>query len=303
MGNRVLVCIPSYRKTSALRRCLASVSGLSLEGSEVKTLVVDSGSDARELEGALSGFKGVELIKMDNRGYVGCVNAGLRYAIDEGFSTMVVLTDDAVAGAGLLAGLVPPLEADPKAAVCGCKILHVTSEGGAQRITVMRGAVFGRGPLPWSRMLPEGVSGPARCDWVNGAAVAMKLAVFREVGLLDESFFMYFDELDLGLKLRRAGYHALYVPEVEVVHESGSDFYGITSRGGGAYARYYLTRNVALLCYKRSPASLAIFLPYYVGAAFVRSAILVTRGRADCARAIMRGMTDFFQWNLGRGPY
>ncbi|GEM_PF-5530229 len=304
MGERVLVCIPSYKNPARLRECLGLIRSIDSGGRTVDTLVVDSGSDPVELGDALGSFEGVELITMENRGYVGCVNTGLRRAIEKGFDYMLVVTDDARVESGILDGLIPPLAADERAAVSGCKILHVSKgrKGGA-RTVAMTGAFLGHWAFPKSRKVPEDSTEVARCDWVNGAAVAMKVRVFAEIGLLDESFFMYFDELDLGLKLKRAGYHAVYNPRVSVVHESGSGFYGMTSGKGGAYSRYYHSRNVALLYYKRSPIIFLYFLPYYIAASALRSAVLLLRGRPDCGLAVLRGVKDFFAFNLGRGPY
>lgn len=302
--EKILVCIPSYRKLERLKWCLERVDAMERSGRTVKVLVVDSGSGLSELKKAVGGSEGAELITMDNRGYVGCVNTGLRYALENGFDYMLVVTDDVCVDRDILDGLIPPLAADKKAAISGCKVLHVTrDESGGEKVVVMTGAFLGKGLFPKSRNIAQDSLRTARCDWVNGAAVAMKVAVFREIGFLDESFFMYFDELDLGLKLRKAGFHALYVPRVKVTHESGSEFYGITSSKGGAYARYYLTRNVALLYYKKSPFTFLYFLPYYIVISAARSAVLLLKGRADCGFAVLRGVKDFFAWNFGRGPY
>ncbi|MBE7415449.1 MAG: glycosyltransferase family 2 protein [Deltaproteobacteria bacterium] len=304
MGERILVCIPSYRNPERLKECLGLIRSIDRRNRTVETLVVDSGTNPAELHEAIGRFEGVALVTMENRGYVGCVNAGLRRAIENGFDYMLVVTDDSRVESGILDGLIPPLAADERAAICGCKVMHLSKDGaGGVKTVVMPGGFLGHWAFPKSRNLPEDSTELAECDWVNGAVFALKVRVFRELGPLDESFFMYFDELDLGLKLKRAGYHALYNPRVSVVHESGSGFYGITSGKGGAYARYYLTRNVALLYYKTSIASLLYFMPYYLFISALRSAVLTLRGRPDCGLAVLRGVKDFFAWNLGRGPY
>lgn len=303
--SRVLVCVPSYNKLQQLRQCLEHISRIEQStGFEVKVLVVDSGSDNQQVARLIREVKDVELKKIENKGYVGCVNEGLLYAIEKNYNYMLVVTDDAFVETNVIKELIYPLMDDEKAAISGCKILHITKDlSGNKRTVVMTGAYLGESLCCRGRNVAENCKGLTACDWVNGAVVGMKVDVFKQVGLLDDSFFMYFDELDLGLKLKRAGYHALYVPWVEVIHESGSDFYGITSKKGGAYARYYLTRNVALLYYRMSPLKFLLFLPYYLGAAIFRSTILLLRGRNDCSLAILRGVRDFFRGNFGRGPY
>ena len=59
------------------------------------------------------------------------------------------------------------------------------------------------------------------CDWVSGAAMVVRRSVFERIGLLDEGYFLYFDEVDFCFRARRAGFDVWYVPESRILHLEG----------------------------------------------------------------------------------
>jgi GT2 family glycosyltransferase len=68
----------------------------------------------------------------------------------------------------------------------------------------------------------EEPSGPVRVDWVSGACMAVRRRVLEEVGGFDERFFMYFEDADLCRRAREAGWGVYYLPDAQVVHETGA---------------------------------------------------------------------------------
>jgi GT2 family glycosyltransferase len=63
---------------------------------------------------------------------------------------------------------------------------------------------------------------PAMCDWVAGASMIIRREVFEKIGLLDDAYFMYFEEVDFCLRARRAGFECWYVPASRVIHLVGA---------------------------------------------------------------------------------
>ena len=61
-----------------------------------------------------------------------------------------------------------------------------------------------------------------RCDWVSGACFAVRRQVFERIGLLDEGYFLYFEEVDFCRRARRAGWTCWYVADARIVHLEGS---------------------------------------------------------------------------------
>jgi GT2 family glycosyltransferase len=72
------------------------------------------------------------------------------------------------------------------------------------------------------RVVPPAPSAEQPCDWVAGASMIVRAAVFERIGLMDEKYFMYFEEVDFCLAARRAGWPCWYVPQSRVVHLVGA---------------------------------------------------------------------------------
>ena len=143
-----------------------------------------------------------------------------------------LLNPDARIEGEAIAILADRMERDPRAAVAGCRITRPSGEPaisagfrypslGAEFVNAVS---FG----PLSRLFPNlGITFPegdddARVDWVSGAAFMARLDALREVDNFDPAYFLYFEEIDLMLRLRRKGWDILFVPGAEVRHVSGA---------------------------------------------------------------------------------
>jgi GT2 family glycosyltransferase len=141
--------------------------------------------------------------------------------------------------------LVDFLLGHPEAGIVGCRLLK--PEGAAEWSAFRFPSVLGelengmrRGIV--SKLLARWVVSPpapsvaSPCDWVSGASLLVRRAVFQAVGLLDENYFMYFEEVDFCLRARRAGWTCWYVPEAEVLHLAGQSS-GVTGKQAQARRR------------------------------------------------------------------
>ena len=81
---------------------------------------------------------------------------------------------------------------------------------------------------PWA-LEPPKPQQPTKADWVSGASVILRRTMLEEIGLLDEGLYTYFDDIDIGLRARRAGWETWYVPESRVVHLGGAST-GVTQQ-------------------------------------------------------------------------
>ena len=167
-----------------------------------------------------------------NLGYAGGCNVGLRYAIARGDCAHAwLLNNDAVVPPESMAALVRRLEGNPRAGLCGSRVLFYDEP---EVIQCLGGASYGRWLAVTSRV-GEGAPAGARVDpadverrlaCVYGASVMTTAAYLRDVGLLEESYFMYFEELDWAA--RAAGRYTLaYADDSVVYHREG--------RSGGAH--------------------------------------------------------------------
>ncbi|HEV8459631.1 MAG TPA: glycosyltransferase, partial [Gaiellaceae bacterium] len=183
-------------------------------------------------------FPDVKVVEQENKGMGGGNNAGMRAA--DGRYYFLLNSDAWVVGDGLDT-LVELLDADPDAAVVGPKLLNV--DGTLQRSargepTLWRLAteyLYLRKLAPRTKLLNPLYRGDfdhdrlEEVDWLYGPALLVRREAADAVGLFDEDFFMFSEEVDWMTRFRRAGWTILFTPDAEVVHVGGA------SHGGSLY--------------------------------------------------------------------
>ncbi len=275
--------IPSWNGAHFLDPCLAAldaqtIGGLSSGAFEI--VVVDNGS-TDDTAAVLMRWPTVRVLRFRvNRGFAAAVNAGIRAARAP---VIVLLNNDTEVDPGWLAALLAALEAHPEAGMATSKVrlfdrrdvLHTTGD----RVD-LAGCPSNRGV--WE--IDRGQWDAARNVFgANAAAAAYRMALFDDVGLFDEVFGSYVEDVDLAWRARLAGWSCVYVPEALVYHH-------LSATGGGALASYLVARNRVWLIARNYPARL---LARHLGrvarrqAAFARDALAAWRGAA--ARATLRG--------------
>lgn len=232
--------IVNYNVRDLLAACLDSVYlDLAQSGARLKAavLVVDNASRDGSVELLRRQFPRTPLVEADNRGMGAGNNRGLRLLLDQyqPFALMV-LNPDTVVRPGSLAALVDWLRAHPRAGVAAPKLLN--PNGSLQhtgfRFPNLTQLAFDLFPPPGrlARLLESPLNGrypaaayaagqPFQVDHTLGAAFAVRSAAVSEVGLFDETFTMYCEEIDWQWRLARAGWERWVVPAAEVVHHGG----------------------------------------------------------------------------------
>jgi len=228
MPDDVSVVVVTWNSLGTIERCLRSVEG-------VETIVVDNGSTDGTVAFVAEHFPAVTLIEQENRGMGGGNNTGIRRA--RGRYVFLLNADAWVVGAGLVA-LVAAADAKPRAAVVGPRLLN--PDGSLQRSvrgdpTLWRLAteyLFLRKLAPRSRLLNAfygagfAYDRPLEVESLYGAALLVRRAAADEVGLFDESFFMFSEETDWLRRFREAGWKVIFSPAGEVVHIGGASHGG-----------------------------------------------------------------------------
>jgi N-acetylglucosaminyl-diphospho-decaprenol L-rhamnosyltransferase len=225
----VSVVVVTYNALPWLEQCLDSVRGRDI-------VVVDHGSTDDTV--AFARARGVRVIEQENKGMGGGNNAGMR-ATDGRY--YFLLNSDAWVEGDALDRLVEYADAHPEAAVVGPKLLN--PDGTLQRSargepTFWRLAteyLFIRKLAPRSRRLNPLYRGDfahdrtEEVDWLYGPALLVRREASDAVGLFDEDFFMFSEEVDWMTRFRRAGWSVVFFPGAEVVHVGGA------SHGGTLY--------------------------------------------------------------------
>ena len=280
------VVVVSFNTKAELLLCVRSVSDHA--GIPVETIVVDNQSGDGSPDAVRSAFPGVRLLQNpENRGFAKAVNRGVAEARAP---LVLLLNSDAQLQKGALPRLVAELEARKDVALVGPRIL---GEGGAE---------LSFGPEPsflseWrQRRLVRGSQGreksitaevesltsrPSEPGWISAACCLVRKDALDAVGGLDEGFFLYEEDVDLSLRLRRAGYGLLFVPDALVFHLRGRSMEAVSARARLEYDRSHIR------LYRKHRGLVSVFLLRAflalrggLGALFGRTKDERSRGRA-----------------------
>ena len=234
------IIIVSFNTRQLLRECLDSIYASLAESTLAsEVIVVDNASHDGSAAMVQENFPQVRLIaNEENRGFAAANNQALR-AIGYGTGDtphpslpkyVMLLNPDTIVGEGALTTLVRFMDENPRAGACGARLLH--SDGSFQhsafafptlfqvfldffpinyRLTNSR--VNGRYPR---RLYQTGK--PFSIDHPLGAALIVRREAIEQVGLLDERFFIYCEEIDWCLRIKAAGWSIWCVPEAQIVH-------------------------------------------------------------------------------------
>jgi len=217
------IVVVSYNTASLLAECLRSVPA-AIAGVEYQVVVVDNASGDGSAEMVACEFPGVRLIRnTENVGFARANNQGIRATQGE---YLLLLNSDTVARPDTLAGLVRFMDARLQAGAAGPRLLRSDGTpqpyafGGDPRpgYLLARAAnrlLFRRYQHDWATETVQEV------DWVSGACMMVRRAAIEQVGLLDEKMFMYFEDNEWCLRLRRADWQVYYNPQVAITHLGG----------------------------------------------------------------------------------
>jgi len=224
---RLSVIIVSYNTRSLLADCLASVAAEPLPPDEV--IVVDNASADESAALVREQFPHVQVIaNTENRGFAAACNQGLRLANGD---FLCLLNPDTRLFPGALDALTNFLDAHPAVGVVGPTLLHAdgTYQHAAFRFPTLPMALLDFFPLN-HRLLNSRLNGrysfslyehPFAMDHPLGACLLVRREACAAVGLLDERFFMYCEEIDWCRRIKQAGWEIMHVPGARVVHHGG----------------------------------------------------------------------------------
>lgn len=198
-----------------LEACLAS---LRVDpGDDVRIVVVDNGSRTATMPAAQ--LDGVHVIRSPrNGGYAGGMNLGIRWALAEGAETVVLLNDDVTVEPGWLEPLVEELRSDPRLGAVQPKLLFADGE---PPVVNSLGVSIGRDGAgnDVGFGTPDTDAGqPADIEAFTGGAVMLRSAFLADVGMFDERYFLYYEDVDLALRGAAQGWRYRVVPASRVRH-------------------------------------------------------------------------------------
>ena len=224
------VILVNYYSWPYTLRCIDSLYGMGYDDFEV-VVVINDQTTVPDIPYP------VRLIRNpENVGFARACNQGMTASDGE---YVALINNDTLLEGDFFEGLERFLDENPRVGVAGTRV--VDNEGNLQLTarkelsfasgllgrTSLLTRLFPKNPLV-ARLFPaaQELTGPTMVDWVSGTCMIIRRRTLEEIGLLDERFFMYFEDADLCRRAREAGWLVYYLPQIEVFHHSAASTYG-----------------------------------------------------------------------------
>jgi hypothetical protein len=272
--------------------CLRSVTASGFPARPL--LVVDNGTGQPSDAAIAAASPAAEIIRLpQNVGYTGGNNVAIRRALAGGADYVVLVNNDAVVDPSCLDVLVTVAkEIGPRIGAVGAKVL---SAADPERVWMAYGRLTYRAALV--ERVGHGERDDGRfeerrdADWVSGCAVLLARPALEDVGLLDERFFAYHEDVDWCTSARARGYRVIFAPAARAVHRGEGSWAG--NGGGGRAVRYLCARNTVLFARKHARVGEWVRLAVTIVGSLPRAYLREARaGEARRVRHLIRGYRD-----------
>ena len=266
---------------------------LPLEDKSLEVIVVDNASREDEATIIEQRYPQVTVVRSDeNLGFAGGNNLGIRAAKGK---YLLFLNNDTMLDVSLqtsdLQHLVNRMESDPKIGVVCPKIRFAWGNRAIQFAgytplspVTMRNRAIGFGEADRGQY---DVAHPT--PYAHGAAMMVRREAIDKAGLMPECYFLYYEELDWSLMIRRAGYDIWYEPRATVYHKESQ-----TTGQESALRTYYITRNRLLFAQRNTPQPQKLLAMLYLTIIVAGKDIVkyLLKGRMDLVKAVIKGLKN-----------
>jgi hypothetical protein len=280
------VVIPILNRRDDTLECLTSL--YSSGYSPIQVYIVDNGSTDGSSQVIASRFPHVTILRLEsNRGFSQASNIGIRQALASGMEYILLLNNDTIVDPNMIEELVKAADILSKAGILAPQIMHY-----GQELVWSSGSQIN----PLTLDLPDfshsaklsPISKMKKVDAVVGCGMLIRQNVFNKIGLLDESFFFYFEDLDFCLRARDAGYEIWTIPQAQMWHKVSA------STEGHKHIRFYHLARSGIRFYFKYSKGLSRYtvIAYRIASAckfFLRRGV---RGDFEGIRSYYQGLLD-----------
>lgn len=292
MEPLVVVVVLNWNRPLETTDCIASL--LAGDYPRQQILVVDNGSSDGSVGKLRQRFGGqIEIVETGaNLFYAGGNNVGLEWALKAGADWTLILNNDTLVAPDMMGRLVQAALDHPRAGILAPMIYfghdrsRIWALGGRRRRWLLTPLEIGRGEMDCDQFVT-----PFSVDYVTGCAMLVRRDVLTQVGLLDTSYRMYYEDADFCVRVQKAGFELWVEPRAKMWH-----LVSVSAKRQAAKSRYQRTRY-RIRFYRQHPHGPLPQLTH--GLLWIqelgRTVGALTRGQPDLARAGWRGLWDGYR--------
>lgn len=281
------VIVVTYNSEEYIEKCLSFLNKLTPQF-KIELIIIDNGYEKLGLEKIKNIFpQAIVKINKKNLGYAKAANLGILNATGK---YLLLINPDCFVHSSEIIKMIDYLEANPQVGIIGPQLLNQDGsiQGTARTFPNAWTALFGRTTI-LSRLFPQNkftrkniiaskeIKKPIEVDWISGALMGVRMKAVADVGLMDENFFLYWEDADWCARFRKKGWKVIYYPFAKAIHSIGGSsekrkLRSIIDFHKSAYLLYrkynikkwnLLKKNLAVTCLSLRSLILIIFHSIY----------------------------------------
>ena len=294
-GEKIYVVLVNYNGMKYIKECIDSVYRQTYK--DIKIVVVDNASSDGSLQ-ILETYKDLVLIKRNkNEGFAKGCNIGIKYALKAKAEYVMLLNIDTVIDDDMICKLYQNADSNtvttPKIFADYAKT-KIWYSGGKIDYQYGKHIQYQDRRLEGTSVNTSGKSVQFAC----GCCMLVHRDIWRKIGLLDEKYFMYFDDDDLSLRFLKGKIKILYIPSATMWHKVGGCFQGSKNN----LTQYYCTRNRLYFTKKHSDIMQVSFreLSWTI---FLEQVIFPDQSDRPFRRYVIKGIIDFYMQRMYQANY
>ena len=292
---KIAIIIINWNTFQLTFNCLKSLEACSYNN--ISFFLVDNGSIDGSGDKIALEFPEVNYIKNEkNEGFTGANNLALKAILEQDFDYVLLLNNDTEVKPNFLSLLEAKMNSDDKLAATQPLILNFKNKDTIWNAGGSFNTFFGLTKTRLKGMIfnPQ-LNIETSTQWITGCCILVKTSVVKQVGLLDNRFFAYFEDVDWSIRMTNLGYKLAVVPESIIYHHtSGSTKKNNASNEGNLspYAHFLNVRNHIYLIKKHTFFNTLGSWIYQIVKIFAFSIYFILRGRFIKLKMVWRGLFE-----------
>lgn len=258
LTKSVYFIVLNYNNAPDTIECIKSIENLNYQN--VQVVLVDNLSTDDSEEILKKELPNYTLIQTgSNAGYAAGNNRGIKYAIEDGADYVCILNNDVIVDPNFLTVLVDYLENNSQVGVVGPRICEYEDptilESAGSTVDFNKGKVtrlyYGeKEDKVFGKVIP--------CDYVGGACMLLDVKLIKEVGYIPENYFLFYEENEWCVTIKKAGYEVVCVADAKVIHKGSASINKVSG-----LSEYFMYRNLVVFMQRNATfKNKIIFYPY-----------------------------------------
>ena len=293
-NSKIAIIIVNWKQYQLTKLCLYSLQKIKYDNYQI--ILIDNESNPKELKKIKNQFdKIITFPNQKNLGFTGANNIGIEYAIKNDFEYVMLINNDTEVEKNFINPLIELLEKNQNFGAAQPLILNYYNRNKVWSAGGFLNKFFG---YTYVIKSPEGIK--KNIDWITGCCFFLRTDVIKKIGLLDEKFFAYYEDVDWSIRIKNAGYDLAFVKSSVVYHHGSKSSKNESNEGTlSPFVHYLNIRNHIFLLRKNKDVFNSIGVLFFQFFKIVSySVYFIVRVRINKLNMVYKGLVDGLMKNI-----